>query len=238
MREMQAPERWIRDLKRRRNRQLRRFRRLALEARRLLVKVSMWAFVAALVVYVVSWSCGAPPRTPENLCGIFKEKRSWYRAMKRSAKQWGVPEAVQMSILYQESSFRARVRPPRKWFLWIIPGPRPSTAYGYGQVLDATWASYQQKRGRPDAVRHHFADVADFVGWYGDHIHRVTGIAKDDAYGLYLAYHDGPAGYRRGTHLKKAWLLKTARRVESRGHRYQNQYDGCRRRLEKWWIFW
>jgi len=92
--------------------------------------------------------------------------------------------------------------------------------------------------GRRNAVRDDFGDVAHFVGWYGDLIHRATGIAKDDARDLYLAYHEGPRGYLLGRHREKEWLLDSAARVETRAQRYQEQYHGCRRRLEKWWIIW
>ena len=91
---------------------------------------------------------------------------------------------------------------------------------------------------RPSADRDDFGDVTDFIGWYGDRVRRQTGIAKDDAYRLYLAYHEGPEGYAHGTHNKKAWLLRVARRVEARAATYQRQYDGCRDDLAKWWTFW
>ncbi len=211
-----------------------RWKRLKRRARRLAFTV----LALAILVLVLDWYRGGPPENPEDLCAIFGEKRSWYRAARRSSERWNVPEAVQLAVIYQESSFRGGVRPPRKRILWIFPGPRPSSAFGYGQVLDATWRHYQDSTGRPGAERNDFADVADFVGWYGDSIHRQTGIARDDAYRLYLAYHEGPGGYARGSHRRKRWLLDTARRVEARAGRYQEQYDGCRKRLARWWVFW
>ena len=77
--------------------------------------------------------------------------------------------------------------------------------------------------------------MTDFVGWYGDHIHQVTGIAKTDARNLYLAYHEGPAGYRRGSHQKKQWLLGVAAKVQQRAERYQRQYDACAESLKRRW---
>lgn len=178
-----------------------------------------------------------PPRKPDDLCSVFAEKRGWYRNARSSFRTYGVPEAVQMAVIHQESHFRARARPPRRWYLWVIPGRRPTSAYGYAQAIDATWRQFQVSTGRPDADRHDFADAVHFVGWYGSEIHRLTGIEKDDAYNLYLAYHEGPAGYRRGSHQKKAWLLDVARWVGERARTYQRQYDGCAARLEKqpWW---
>ena len=181
-----------------------------------------------------------PPREPGDICAIFTEKRHWYRAARRSFEAWEVPEAVQLAIIHQESGFRERVRPPRRKLWWILPGRRPSSAYGYAQAIDSTWAQFQGATGRTDASRHDFGDVAWFVGWYGDQIHRQAGVARDDARNLYLGYHEGPAGYRRGTHRDKAWLLDVARKVEARAGRYQRQYDGCAERLRRdWrWLLW
>lgn len=181
-----------------------------------------------------------PPDDPDDLCEIFREKRSWYRAATRTRERWGVPEAVQLAVLFQESSFRARARPPRRRILWILPGPRRSSAYGYGQVVDATWRAYQRATGRPRARRHDFGDASDFVGWYGHHIQRRTGLSKADAYAFYLAYHEGPGGFSRGTHETKGWLQRAARRVATRARRYEAQLTGCREALESyrwWWPF-
>lgn len=183
--------------------------------------------------------CATPPSHPDDACSIFSEKRSWHRAAKRSFDKWGVPEAVQLALIYKESSFRHDARPPRTRILWILPGPRPSSAYGYGQVLEETWARYQRITGNGGADRDDFGDVTDFIGWYADYIQRRTGIAKNDAYHLYLAYHEGPGGYLRGTHRGKKWLLSAARRVDARAQLYQVQYGSCRERLERrrFWIF-
>lgn len=228
----------LRSWARRWERWQRRWRRLRRRLESPAVKLSLGALALVSGALALASSCGGPPEHPEDLCSIFAEKRSWYRAAERSFKEWGVPEAVQMAVIFQESSYRQRVRPPRRRFLWIFPGPRPTSAYGYGQVVESTWSAYQTSTGRRDARRDDFGDVAHFVGWYGDRIHRETGLAKDDAFGIYLAYHEGPRGYLLGRHLRKGWLIESARRVETRARRYQRQYDECRSRLEKWWIFW
>lgn len=190
--------------------------------------------IAGLVAGVVWW-LERPPGNPDDICAIFAEKRSWYSSARQSYHRWGVPEAVQMAVIFHESSFRARARPPRRKFLRIFPGRRQSSAYGYAQALDGTWEEFVSETDRPGAARYRFDDVTQFVGWYGGEIERLTGIAKNDAYRLYLAYHEGPGGYQRGRHNAKPWLLEVARKVESRAKTYQRQYDGCKDRL--WWLW-
>ena len=191
--------------------------------------------IGALVLSPVAWvSCGSgPPQEPEDLCSIFREKRHWHRSAQASYEKWGVPEAVQLAIIHQESSFRSNARPPREQILWIFPGPRSSSAYGYGQVIDDTWSDYRRSVGRSGASRKDFDDVTDFIGWYGHRIHQRTGIDKGNATELYAAYHEGPDGYLRGNHLSKAWLGRVSVRVGHRASRYQRQYVDCREELSR-----
>ncbi len=51
---------------------------------------------------------------------------------------------------------------------------------------------------------------------------------KDDPYHLYLAYHEGPAGFQRKSFDAKPWLLGVARKVEQRAGLYQRQAAACR----------
>jgi len=198
--------------------------RLALHAGRLLT--------IAVVLVLLFQSCATrPPQGGDDLCQIFYEKGEWYRGARRSFERWGVPESVQMAFVHQESRFRADARPGWRRVLWIFPVGRRSSAYGYGQVKDGTWGDYIRATGHRGAERDEFADVADFIGWYGDLIHRRTAVEKHDAYNLYLAYHEGPGGFARGTHREKPWLLGVARKVEARARFYEAQYLGCRERL-------
>ena len=204
--------------------------------RRAGTKSRAWASLAALLACTAAlpMACvSGPPSDPDNLCSIFTQKRGWYRASRQSAARWGVPESVQVAIIHQESRFDARARPPRKKFLWIIPGPRPSSAYGYGQILDGTWQEYRTDVGRDSASRDDFGDVVDFIGWYADRAHRRAGVAKNDAGSVYLAYHEGIGGYSRSSHAAKPWLMKVAGKVSRRAALYQAQYDGCRERLQR-----
>ena len=180
----------------------------------------------------------SPPQNMGNSCEIFEQKGGWYKDAHKSYKKWGVPIHVQLAIIYQESRFENSAKPPRTKILWVIPWKRPSSAYGYGQVLDGTWSRYRKSTGRRWADRDDFDDVCDFIGWYGDTSARVLGISKSDAYKQYLAYHEGQAGYKKKTYRNKAWLLKVARRVKKRANRYKIQLSKCEGELNKGWFSW
>jgi hypothetical protein len=194
-----------------------------------------------LAVFAVLTACAtAPPQQPTDLCSIFFEKDDWYEVSDEAAKRWGVPIPVLLAFIYHESGFRADAQPPRTRILGFIPGPRPSSAYGYPQALDSTWDWYREATGNGGADRDDFADAVDFVGWYNHISHQRNGIAKTDAYRLYLAYHEGHGGYARGSYRGKAWLSRTARRVATSASRYQQQLHTCASQLEAdsgWWPF-
>ena len=198
-----------------------------------------WSVAALLCL-----GCAATrPEQPEDLCAIFSERTDWYEAARDSHRRWGVPVPLQLAVIRQESGFNAYARPPRTNFLWIFPGPRPSSAYGYGQVLDGTWEAYRDRTGRSSADRDEFEDVVDFIGWYGRVGEERYGIPKTDPYAFYLSYHQGHAGYARGTHPPSARTRSVARRVEAQTQRYGRQYALCRERLDDavdgpwWWPF-
>lgn len=180
-----------------------------------------------MMVFLVGCASKAPPRSPHNLCAIFKEKPQWYEAAKASQKRWGTPVQVMMAMMYQESSYRHDARPPRDWFLFIPLG-RPSTAYGYSQALDGTWDHYLDEAGDFMASREDFEDAIDFIGWYNSksRLKNRTSLWRADH--LYLNYHEGWTGYARGTHNKKKWLRNTAVRVHKRASEYGEQLRRCR----------
>jgi hypothetical protein len=80
-----------------------------------------------------------PPERPDNICEIFRERRNWYKKADVSSRRWGIPIPVIMAIMHQESAYQARIKPPRTAFLWVFPGRRPSSAYGYAQATESTW---------------------------------------------------------------------------------------------------
>lgn len=192
--------------------------------------------IAVPALLVLTACASAPPQDSSNVCSIFEDRRSWFKAAQKSERRWGVPMEVNMAFLYQESAFRARAKPPRKYYFGFIPGPRPSNAFGYAQALDSTWNDYRDAAGNWGARRSSFKDAIDFVGWYNDMSHRSSGIRKDDAYSLYLAYHEGNAGYRNRSYAGKQWLLDAAANVQGNATRYGGQLARCERELNRNWF--
>jgi hypothetical protein len=184
--------------------------------------------LAALAAVLLGLACAnLPPRQLDDLCGIFAEKSEWHAAALAAEERWGAPLPVLMAVLHQESRFRARARPDWRTALGVIPLGPASSAYGYGQVKVGTWEDYRRLARRPDARRDRFADAVDFVGWYADVIARSAGVAKDDAFHLYLAYHEGPTGFGRRSFEAKPWLLGVARKVSDRAELYGRQRAQC-----------
>ena len=193
-----------------------------------------------LVLLAVAACTTSPPQNVSNLCDIFREKDDWYDDAVDASKEWGSPVPVMMAIIYQESRFKAKAKPPRKKILGFIPGPRASSAYGYSQAKKTTWQEYKRSAGRYGADRDDFADAIDFVGWYNYQSHKRSGISRKDPYRLYLAYHEGHGGYNRGTYRKKKWLLDVAKKVERKAGTYQAQLQACEEELKKggWFFGW
>ena len=192
-----------------------------------------------LCISMTLYGCATPPKNTNNLCDIFEDKGGWYKDAKRAYRRWGSPIPVMMAMMHRESSFKRKAKPARTRILWIIPWHRPSTAYGYSQALETTWNIYKRETGNYGADRDDFDDAVDFVGWYNHKSHLECGIKPDNAYALYLAYHEGQKGFNRGTYKNKEWLKKAANEVASRAKYYGKQLQGCQKHLEGpwWWPF-
>ena len=123
----------------------------------------------------------------------------------------------------------ADARPPRTKLLGFIPWKRPSSAYGYPQALDGTWDWYRRETGHGGADRDDFGDAVHFVGWYHYQSHVRNGIARNDAYHLYLAYYAGHGGYARGTWKSRPYMKRSAQRAQDMATRYAVQMERCGR---------
>lgn len=175
---------------------------------------------------VINW--GTPPDI-DDACSIIQHKSSWNRATKRVEREWDLPTSVQLAIIWQESKFERRAKTPRKYVLGIIPAGRRSSAYGYAQIIDGTWEWYKQQTGKRFVRRDNFGDAVDFMGWYTDKTTRQFGVPMTDVRNQYLAYHEGHAGFRKKTYLKKPWLQEIAADLVPRERMYARQLKKCRR---------
>ena len=135
-----------------------------------------------------------------------------------------------------ESDFDWLAKPPRQKLFKIIPFKRPSSSFGYSQAVKGTWEQYKNETGNKLATRTRFKDSVDFIGWYNDQSHRRNKISKNDAYHLYLAYHEGQGGFAKKTFAKKKWLKDVARKLSDRADSYTQQLNGCEKKLDRGWL--
>lgn len=187
------------------------------------------ALIAALLALLAG--CATAPNKTRNICAIFDQRDGWFnnwqRAAERTERQYGVPVPILMATMYTESGFRPYAKPPRTKLFGFIPWTRPSSAYGYSQALDGTWAKYQTETGQWSASRSNFADAIDFIGWYHYQSHTQNGIAVNDAYNLYLAYYSGQQGYAKGTWRSNGQVQQTAQRFANMANAYAQQLQSC-----------
>lgn len=177
-------------------------------------------------------ACASQPRQINDVCAVFDQNDGWLTSWQRDARaaesRHGVPVAILMATVRKESGFRQNARPPRTKLLGVIPWKHQSTAYGYSQALDGTWTQYEAETGNIAARRTSFGDAIDFVGWYHAKSADTLGIARNDAYNLYLAYYSGWGGYRSGTWRNNAGIQRTARETEAVARSYAAQLQRCK----------
>ena len=164
-----------------------------------------------ILIFSLQSCMTTPPENPDNICLIFEEKKSWYKAAMKSEKRWKIPPYVLMSFVYQESSFKADAKPERTKLLWVIPWKRKSTAVGYSQALNMTWEDYKDETGNSGASRKNFKDSADFIGWYVNQTYKRLKISKKNYFRQYLAYHEGWKNYKH--YNKKSNVVGYAKQV-------------------------
>ena len=197
--------------------------------------VAVWATLS------LSLLAPDPPRDQNNVCEIFREQPAWYDYAAAAEERWGTPIATQMAFVYYESSFRSHAQPPRTKLWGVIPWVRPSSAYGYAQALDPAWGEYLDANGNGlFVVRTHIRHALDFIGWYNSLTHNQLGISLTNAQHLYLAYHEGRTGYRRGAHNAKPDITRLAKRVAARARQYTVQLSTCEQEFQCWrfYQFW
>ena len=167
------------------------------------------------------------PSSMNNACAIMAEKPTWATALSEAERKYGVEPAQLLAMMYQESSFKYNARPIAKNGNGLRGTSFASSAYGFSQALELTWADYIKKSGHDGAKRESFADSAMFMAWFVDSSSKQTGIRKSRVDDMYLIYHEGAGGYAKKTFKDKSWLLDTANAVDKRYVKYKSQLEDC-----------
>ncbi len=81
----------------------------------------------ALLVLVAACGSGnySAPRNLDNACSIVSQRPNYLKAMKRTERKYGVPVAVQMATIYQESKFIGNARTPHQYRVGDHPDGPP-----------------------------------------------------------------------------------------------------------------
>ena len=75
--------------------------------------------------------------------------------------------------------------------------------------------------------RVNFKDATDFMGWYLNKCTTNASIPSSDAANLYLCYHEGIGGFKKGTYKKKKWLIETSQKVASSARNAYHNLSKC-----------
>lgn len=192
---------------------------------------SRFSKIVPVLALLVLSACATAPRHINNICAVFDQRDGWFNnwqsAAKRAEAKYGVPVPVLMATVRKESGFKANAKPPRTKLFGFIPWKRPSSATGFSQALDGTWAQYKRESGNFTARRTNFADAVDFVGWYHEKTADTFGVAKNDTFNLYLAYYSGWGAYGRGSWKNNASLQRYARDTDQMARNYAVQLREC-----------
>ena len=180
-----------------------------------------------LISFAIVSGCIGIPKNQGDACSIIKQKKSWRSALKKTERKWGISPGMQLAFIKTESNFRPTARTQRKYVFGLIPSGRISSAYGYSQALDGTWKEYKKSTGNRYHRRSNFMHSTNFIGWYVDKTNRTLGIAKNNAYLQYLAYHQGQAGFKTGAYKTKKGLLEVARKTASNKKIFDRQLKKC-----------
>lgn len=171
-------------------------------------------------------------KNKDNACHMLKENPDWLIAAHSSYKKWGTPISVQLSFVYHESKFVHNARPYKKDSRYPFGKKYLSTALGFSQALNGTWGDYLKETTIKNPSRTNFGHSVDFIGWYNSKSFKSLKIKPSDSYNLYLAYHEGRGGWKKGYHLKQNWLMNYAKSVSKKADIYSKQINGCNLRLK------
>lgn len=156
--------------------------------------------IVLLTLFVTSCATNKPLPITDG-CLLLKSKQgifsSWKSSLQSAEKKYQIPSSIILAIIYTESKFKADARPAHKKLFGFLPlFSHLSTAYGYSQALEGTWAEYQRATNNPYAMRSNFSDAVDFIGWFlRNKSVNQNHIAPNDPFHLYLSYYYGSTQY-------------------------------------------
>ena len=189
----------------------------------------MKLFLITIIFFITSCSSWSTiPSDQTNACSIIKNKRSWYRALQKTEKKWGITKGTQLSFILTESNFRPRAKTQRKYIFGFIPSGRLSSAFGYAQAIDSTWEWYKKSTNNRYASRTSFRDSTDFIGWYINQSEKKLNLSKNDVYNHYLAYHQGHKGFKNRSYARKPNLISVAKKTARKSIVFEEQLKKCR----------
>ena len=161
------------------------------------------------------------------MCRLVEARPHWWRALLEAERRWEAPPSLTLAIIWRESTFRADARPLAPGYFSFLPPRRLSSAYGYAQAIDGTWAWYLRETNNAKARRESFADAVDFIGWYLDRSRRLLGLAFDQQLEHYAAYHQGHQGFLTADWRANPVVTVPAKDVARQAAVYERQMSGC-----------
>ena len=180
-----------------------------------------------LVITLMSGCQHTAPRSDiHNACELFEEKFDWYRYHHKARREHGIPVWLQLSFVHMESGFKGHAVPVKEKKNGRVTKTW-SSAEGYAQALNGVWGEYKQARPSWLRSRNYYADSIDFMGWYLHRCHVHAGIAKTDPYNMYLCYHEGISGFKKGSYKKKKVIIAYAKKTDILARKYYQQLKGC-----------
>lgn len=187
--------------------------------------ISKW-ILCALACSLVGCHTPRPKSNVEDACDLFEERFDWYRYHHKARKDHGIPIWLQLSFVNMESNFESKAVPVKEKKNGRVIKTW-SSALGYAQALNGSWGEYKKARPSWWRSRTYYADSVDFMGWYLHRCHRDAGIAKTDTYNMYLCYHEGISGFKKGSYKKKKTIMRYAKKTDALARSYYDQLKTC-----------
>lgn len=163
----------------------------------------------------------------ENACSILRENPDWFRAAVRTDLVYGVPIHTQLAFVRHESQFVKDARPLNKNKKTMAHKKYASTAYGFSQALNGTWEQFKSEMKDNRLDRTNFGHSLEFIGWYNSKNIKSGLVRANNVSHLYLAYHEGPSGYKNKSYRKKPWLINYSKAVSETSEKYRKQLSAC-----------